>query len=132
MVKVAIVEDDKVIAEELCNYLKEWNFSAVCMDIEKDLIKQLVQEKADIILLDVHLPGVNGISLCRQLRQQLDTPILFISSDADRMQMVSAYEYGGDDYIVKPFDKMVLIAKLNALVRRMKQKQGEMFYAAKG
>ena len=124
MVKVAIVEDDKVIAEELCNYLKEWNFSAVCMDIEKDLIKQLVQEKADIILLDVHLPGVNGISLCRQLRQQLDTPILFISSDADRMQMVSAYEYGGDDYIVKPFDKMVLIAKLNALVRRMKQKTG--------
>ena len=48
------------------------------------------------------------------------------------MQMVSAYEYGGDDYIVKPFDKMVLIAKLNALVRRMKQKTGEMFYAAKG
>lgn len=124
MVKIAIVEDDTVIAEELCKYLKEWNFSAVCIHIEKDILSQLLYEKADIILLDVHLPGINGISICRELRKHRDTPVLFISSDADRMQMVSAYEYGGDDYIVKPFDKMILIAKLNALIRRMKQKQG--------
>ena len=121
MVKVAIVEDDEIILEELSNCLKEWNFEVNKVDVAKDILQQLTNVNCDIVLLDVHLPNINGISVCRQFRKFSNAPVIFISSDADRMSMVSAYEYGGDDYIVKPFDKMVLIAKLNAFIRRMQQ-----------
>lgn len=121
MIKVVIVEDDEVIKEELCSCLKEWNFDVCKIDVQTDILAQLLDIHCDIILLDIHLPGINGISICRQLRKTSNVPIIFISSDADRMSMVSAYEYGGDDYIVKPFDKMVLIAKLNAFIRRIHQ-----------
>ena len=121
MVKVAIVEDDEIILEELSNCLKEWNFEVNKVDVAKDILQQLTTVNCDIVLLDVHLPNINGISVCRQFRKLSNAPVIFISSDADRMSMVSAYEYGGDDYIVKPFDKMVLIAKLNAFIRRMQQ-----------
>lgn len=118
MIKVAIVEDDKVIAQELCQCLREWNFAAELLSTEGDVLAGMLGSDADILLLDVHLPKDNGIVLCRKFRQQKDTPVLFISSDDNAMKMITAYEYGGDDYIVKPFDKMVLIAKLNAFLRR--------------
>ena len=114
MVKVAIVEDDEIILEELSNCLKEWNFEVNKVDVAKDILQQLTTVNCDIVLLDVHLPNINGISVCRQFRKFSNAPVIFMS-------MVSAYEYGGDDYIVKPFDKMVLIAKLNAFIRRMQQ-----------
>ena len=93
MVKVAIVEDDEIILEELSNCLKEWNFEVNKVDVAKDILQQLTTVNCDIVLLDVHLPNINGISVCRQFRKFSNAPVIFISSDADRMSMVSAYEY---------------------------------------
>ncbi len=118
MYKILIVEDDLTIAKSISDYLESWNYQcAYVKDFEK------IQEQFDavnphLVLMDLTLPKRNGLYWCESIRKQSKVPIMFISSNQEEMNIVLAMSYGADDYIVKPFDLTVLVAKIQAILRR--------------
>ncbi|GIN87180.1 DNA-binding response regulator [Heyndrickxia sporothermodurans] len=123
MYKVMIVEDDVKIRMLIDAFLKKWGFQTVLIDQFETIEHQYLKEKPHIILLDINLPSYDGFYWCSKLRQLSDVPILFISSRSDNMDIIMAMNMGGDDYIQKPFSLEVLVAKMNAILRRSLQFQ---------
>lgn len=120
MIRVMLVEDDINVARILKYYLaQEQEYDVLWVkDAEEALRNSHMRQ--DIILLDVMLPGMNGIELCVQLRQWYKCPILFISCLSDSDTIIKALESGGDDFLVKPFDNQILHAKIQATLRRVR------------
>ena len=112
------VEDEKNIRELLIYTLETTGFSAKGMANAKELRIALKEELPDLILLDIILPFFNGFHWCQRIREFSKVPIIFLSSASDNMNIVMAVNMGGDDFIAKPFDLDVLIAKIQALLRR--------------
>lgn len=119
MVKVLLVEDDENIARIIKRYLAQEGGYDVCWAADAQAALNTACGGQDIILLDVMLPGMDGIELCRKLRKWYKCPILFISCLNDSGTIVRALESGGDDYLVKPFDNVILDAKIQATLRRV-------------
>ena len=119
MIRVLLVEDDENIARIIRGYLAREGGYDVCWAPDSERALDTACGGQDIILLDVMLPGMNGIELCRKLRQWYQCPILFISCLNDSGTIVQALESGGDDYLVKPFDNVILHAKIQATLRRV-------------
>lgn len=118
MYKIFIVEDDITIAQEISQLSKSWEFSSyICKDFQ-DIIPEFLSEEPQIVLLDIKLPFFNGYYWCEQIRKISKVPIIFISSASDNMNIVMAMNVGADDFIAKPFDANVLIAKIQAVLRR--------------
>lgn len=116
---VLIVEDDLQICEILGFYLSQ--DSGYCVTVvhsAEESLAEIHKGAYDIILLDIMLPGMNGITLCQQLRQHVFCPIIFISCLNDDDTVVRAMNMGGDDYIIKPFRAPVLLARIDACLRR--------------
>lgn len=118
MYKVFIVEDDVKIRSLMAQYLAKWNFQAVMAEEFTDIDRQMLRENPQLVLLDLNLPGYDGFYWCSKLRQLSDVPIIIISSRAQSMDIVMAMNMGADDYIQKPFSLEVLVAKMNAVLRR--------------
>ncbi|MBS4218464.1 response regulator transcription factor [Bacillus sp. FJAT-49711] len=118
MYKVLIVEDDHKLRDIMGQYLAKWNFRPLFVDNFERIDQITLKENPHIILLDINLPGNNGFYWCSKLRQLSDVPIIFISSRSESMDIVIAMNMGGDDYIQKPFSLEVLVAKMNAVLRR--------------
>lgn len=118
MYKILIVEDDQVIGKTLKDSLKQWGYEAETIDDFKDVMSQFVNYSPDLVLLDISLPFFNGYHWCTEIRKLSKVPIIFISSMSDNMNIVMAINMGGDDFIAKPFDLNVVIAKIQALMRR--------------
>jgi DNA-binding response OmpR family regulator len=116
--KVMIVEDDQTIRELLAGSLKKWNYEVVALDTFENVLEDFLHEKPAIILLDINLPLFDGFYWCNKIREVSQVPIIFISSRESHMDMIMAMNMGGDDFIQKPFDTDVLIAKIRALLRR--------------
>ena len=116
--KVMIVEDDKAIRELLAEALKRWNFDVVALETFEHILEYFLRERPQIILLDINLPIFDGFYWCNKIREISQVPIIFISSRESNMDMIMAMNMGGDDFIQKPFDTEVLIAKIRALLRR--------------
>lgn len=116
--KVMIVEDDQTIRELLAGSLKKWNYEVVALDTFVNVLEDFLHEKPAIILLDINLPLFDGFYWCNKIREVSQVPIIFISSRESHMDMIMAMNMGGDDFIQKPFDTDVLIAKIRALLRR--------------
>src|SRR5690606_17864217 len=116
--KVMIVEDDHGIRELLTESLNKWNFEVVAIDTFENVLEDFLHEKPAIILLDINLPFFDGFYWCNKIREVSQVPIIFISSRESHMDMIMAMNMGGDDFIQKPFDTEVLIAKIRALLRR--------------
>lgn len=116
--KVMIVEDDKAIRELLAEALKRWNFDVVALQTFEHILEDFLRERPQIILLDINLPIFDGFYWCNKIREISQVPIIFISSRESNMDMIMAMNMGGDDFIQKPFDTEVLIAKIRALLRR--------------
>ncbi len=116
--KVMIIEDDEVIADVVCDALEKWNYTAVAAKDFKDVTVSVAREQPDLILLDINLPFYNGFYWCGKIREISKVPIIFLSSADDNMNIVMAMNMGGDDFIAKPFDMNVLIAKISAVLRR--------------
>ena len=116
--KILIIEDDKIIAEAIKKHLEKWEYIVYCITDFKDVISQVTSFKPELILLDIKLPFYNGFYWCNEIRKLTKIPIIFISSADDKMNIVTAMDMGGDDFISKPFDLAVLTAKINALLRR--------------
>lgn len=118
MYKIMIVEDDAVIAAEIRDYLCRWDMQGHIAHRLDDIVGEYIRIKPQLIIMDIALPFYNGFYWCQQLRQFYDTPIMFLSSRADNMDIVMAVNMGADDYLVKPVSMEVLVAKAQAMLRR--------------
>ena len=118
MYRILIVEDDRDIAQAIQMQAQQWNFEASCAQNFRDVMAEFAEFDPHLVLLDVSLPFFNGYHWCSEIRKTSQVPIIFISSASDSMNIVMAMNMGADDFIAKPFDLNVLIAKVQALMRR--------------
>ncbi|MCE3022034.1 response regulator transcription factor [Staphylococcus pasteuri] len=116
--KIFIVEDDFVIAESLANELKNWNYEVSIVEQFSNILDDFITYQPDIVLLDINLPTLNGFHWCQEIRKISNVPIIFISSRTDNMDQIMAIQMGGDDFIEKPFNLSLTVAKVQALLRR--------------
>ena len=118
MYKILLVEDDDVIANVIREYLGRWGYEVHCVEDFNDVIGCFARIEPQLVLMDISLPFYNGYHWCREIRKLSSTPVMFISSASDNMNIIMAVNMGGDDYMQKPFDLEVLRAKIEALLRR--------------
>lgn len=118
MYRILIVEDDEAIASVIEKQLRMWGLEPACIRDFKNVLQEFVQHDPQMVLLDISLPFYNGYHWCTKIRELSKVPILFLSSASDNMNIVMAMNMGGDDFIAKPFDMNVLIAKIQAMLRR--------------
>lgn len=118
MYKLMIVEDDLGIAEEIQKKANMWNLQTHIAQNFRNIMEEFSQLQPHLVLLDISLPFYSGYHWCSEIRRVSKVPIIFISSAGDNMNMVMAMNAGADDFIPKPFDLNVLIAKIQALLRR--------------
>ncbi|WP_096187755.1 response regulator transcription factor [Evansella halocellulosilytica] len=118
MYQILLVEDDHKIASILTNYLIRYGYQVHVAENLAAVDEEFAAVKPDLVLLDVNLPYYDGFYWCRQIRMQSKVPILFISARTEEMNQVMAIEYGGDDYITKPFNLEVVLAKIKSTLRR--------------
>ena len=118
MLKIVIVEDDPIIREELALLLENEGYQAVAVTDFNNISQQIREAAPDLILLDLGLPGRDGISLCAEIRKTSRTPIIFVTSRDSAADELRALSLGGDDYITKPYNIPVLLARIRAVLRR--------------
>ncbi len=118
MYRLLIIEDDKGIAEAIKEQAELWDLQTACVQNFRNVMSEFVSFEPHIVLLDIGLPFFNGYHWCSEIRKVSNVPIIFISSASDNMNMIMAMNMGADDFIAKPFDQSVLMAKLQAMLRR--------------
>ena len=118
MYRILIVEDDAVIAAAVKKHLENWGMEALCTQDFQDVMHTFLQFQPHLVLLDLALPCYNGYHWCAEIRRVSTVPVVFLSSASDNMNIVMAMNMGGDDFIAKPFDLDVLLAKVQAVLRR--------------
>ncbi len=118
MQKILVVEDEKEIAEAIKIYLEEEGYEVIiCLNSEK-AISLFKQNEFQLVLLDIMMPKVDGITLARQIRKTSSVPIIFISAKSESTDKITGLNAGADDYITKPFEPLELIARVKANIRR--------------
>ena len=125
MYKILIIEDDIALCTNMIKNLSKWNFDMYKIDDFENVIKEFMNIKPHLILMDVNLPYFDGFFWCKQIRETAKTPIIFLSSRDSNMDIIMAVNQGADDYITKPFSFELLVAKIQALLRRTYDYQNE-------
>lgn len=118
MSRILIVEDDFVIAEMIAKGLRQWGFDAHIADDFQNVAATFQAYDPHLILMDISLPFYNGYYWCTEIRKVSKVPIIFLSSRADKMDIIMAINMGGDDYISKPISMDLLTSKIQAMLRR--------------
>ena len=118
MYKIYIVEDDKGIAEGIVGCLQNFGMEGRVVSDFMKVMEEISEYDPHLIIMDITLPYMGGYHWCQEIRKNSKVPIIFISSATDNMNIVMAINMGADDFIAKPFDQSVLIAKVSALLRR--------------
>lgn len=118
MQKIMIVEDDLTIAKSLQEELTKWNYQAFYITDFNQVMEQFTDSAPQLVLIDIKLPYFNGYYWCTEIRKVSQVPIIFVSSQNERMDIIMAIQMGADDFISKPFDLTIAIAKIQALLRR--------------
>lgn len=116
--RIFIIEDDEVIFKAIKKYLESWNFIVSGVKDFENVFDEFINFKADLLLIDISLPFFNGYHWCEKIRSISKIPIIFISSASINLNKIMAMNMGADDYITKPFDLDLLVAKIKALLRR--------------
>ena len=125
MYRIYLVEDDPVIAGTITEKLAAWGFTVQCPKDFSNIMGEFVDFQPHLVLLDITLPFFNGYHWCQEIRRVSRVPILFLSSAGENVNIVMAINLGADDFITKPFDLSVLLAKVQAALRRAYDYQGE-------
>ncbi len=125
MYKIFIVEDDRTIADSIVEQLKVWQYEGYVVRDFSNVLQECTDYKPDLILMDIGLPYYDGYYWCSEIRKISDVPIIFISSMSENMNVLMAINMGGDDFVAKPFDMQILIAKIQALLRRTYDYHGD-------
>ena len=118
MYKILIVEDDKTIANAVKKHVETWGYQAYATQNFQNVMEDFAREHPQLVILDITLPFYNGYHWCSEIRKISKTPIMFISSADDDMNIIMAINMGGDDFVAKPFEMQVLLTKIQALLRR--------------
>lgn len=118
MYKILLVEDDEIISKSIKQHLENWGFEVITARDFKNITNEFTECNAHIVLLDLILPFYDGFYWCKEIRKISNVPIVFVSSASDNMNIVMAVNMGGDDFISKPFNVSVLLAKIQAILRR--------------
>ena len=124
MYRVMLVEDDARLAELVTEYLSGYEFSVDLVTRGDAALGRFKELSPDVVVLDLMLPGLDGMVVCRQLRELSDVPILILTAREDSYDEVSGLEQGADDFVNKPVQPRVLLARLRALMRRTQAKSG--------
>src|SRR5580698_451372 len=116
--RILLVEDDSRLAEMLSEYLGQAGFRIDVAALGAAALKQLAEAEHDAVVLDLMLPDMDGLDVCRQLRTTSDTPVLMLTGRGDAIDRIVGLEIGADDYVPKPFEPRELLARLRAILRR--------------
>lgn len=120
--KILIVDDEKGVVDMLRSYFEMHSFQVFTAYNGEDALKQAA-ELPDIVLLDINMPDMDGLSVCERIRDHISCPILFLTARVETADKIKGFQAGGDDYIVKPFDIDELGARVSAHLRRENRKQ---------
>lgn len=126
MYRILIIEDDRTIANVLAEHLRTWDYEVHCVTNFKNVMEDFREYEPQLVLLDIVLPLFNGFHWCQEIRKISKVPIIFLSSANDNMNIVMAMNMGGDEFVEKPFDLSVVMAKVQAVLRRAYAFRGTM------
>ena len=118
MYKILIIEDDSALSEIMKKHIESWNYDVKCIRNFQNIIPEFTEFDPHLVLLDIMLPFFNGYHWCSEIRKFSKVPVMFLSSAGEDMNIVMAINMGGDDFVAKPFDMQLLLAKIQALLRR--------------
>ena len=118
MERILLVEDDPRLADMLSEYFGQAGYGVLVAPLGATALEQLAQSQFDVVVLDLMLPDMDGLDVCRQLRARSDTPVLMLTARGDAIDRIVGLELGADDYLPKPFEPRELLARLRAILRR--------------
>ena len=125
MQKILIVEDDKKLRKELETFLTKHGFIAKGLEKFDNTIQDILNENADLILLDINLPYTDGEFVCKEIRKTSDVPIIMVTSRDNEIDELMSLNYGADHYVTKPYNIQILLAKINGLLKRTQKLEKE-------
>ena len=126
MYKLLIVEDDFIIAKGLQKHFEKYHYDVQYIEDFEHVLDEFLKFQPDLVLLDIHLPFFDGYYWCQEIRKISQVPIVFISSANENMNIVMAMNMGGDEFVEKPFDLSVVMAKVQSVLRRAYAFRGTM------
>ena len=118
MEKIMIIEDNKEFRNELIEFLSRYGYKAYGPDRFDNIIEIILKEDADLILIDINLPYYDGYFICREIRKVKNTPILVVTSRNSDMDEIMSMNLGADDFVTKPYNTQVLLARISSVLRR--------------
>ena len=116
---ILVVEDEKKIAQLICDYLEKAGYKTFSLERGDKVIPHIKQQMPDLILLDIMLPGMEGMDVCREIRKFSDVPIIMVTARVEEIDRLLGLELGADDYICKPFSPREVVARAKAVFRRV-------------
>ena len=120
---ILVVDDDPQITSFLKRYLDKQGYRTICASDWREMQLVLARETIDLCILDIGLPGKNGLDITREIREHSDMPILVLSGSSETLDRVVGLEFGADDYMVKPYEPRELLARIRTILRRSKPVQ---------
>lgn len=118
MHKILIIEDEVKIRDELANFLKNNGYEVLIIDNFENTLNDILMMDADLILMDINIPGINGMHLCREIRKEKKVPIIVVTSRNSEIDELICMNYGADDFIAKPYNLQILLAHIEAVLKR--------------
>lgn len=128
MKKIFIVEDDKSICMELVEILENEGYAASYLTDFEHSKEEILAARADLILMDINIPGINGRNLLKEIRKESDIPVIMVTSRTSEMDEVLSMSYGADDFITKPYNPTILLLRIAAVLKRMEGSQNAASY----
>lgn len=128
MKKIFIVEDDKSICMELVEILENEGYAASYLTDFEHSKEKILAARADLILMDINIPGINGRNLLKEIRKESDIPVIMVTSRTSEMDEVLSMSYGADDFITKPYNPTILLLRIAAVLKRMEGSQNVASY----
>ena len=122
MARILVVDDDHTVREVVVSYLRAGGHTVADVEDGEQALKQMREDPADLVVLDLMLPGIDGLEVCRRLRETGDVPIIMLTALGDETDRVVGLELGADDYLTKPFSPRELVLRVDSVLRRTGEK----------
>ena len=128
LMKILIIEDDLELREELKILLDNNGYHGIILQRLDNALEEIIKIAPDLILLDIKLPYLNGQQLLKQLRKKSSIPVIMVTSKDSEMDEILAMSYGADDYITKPYNPTILLLHIEAVFKRLQNKETKLYY----